>query len=160
VLRLNCAPASTHSTSTNAENPAQTRNSESREKRLSRYPRLPILVTIVAKTTSFPWPQRRISPNDMCECSHIRPGRRRWASPELGIARNLNHFMPISRNWPKAAHRRTSAGNFRLRPRSRVQRPDRPASRQLSWVEARRNVVASDAPASRLAVFVRRNAGA
>jgi hypothetical protein len=37
---------------------------------------------------------------------------------------------------------------------------DRPASRQLSWVEARRNVVASDAPASRLAVFVRRNAGA
>src|SRR6478752_90526 len=99
-------------------------------------------------------------PNEMSDHSHIRPRRRRWASPELGIARNLNHFMPISGNWPKAAHGGTFAGNFRLRPRSRVQRPDRPAPRQLSWVEARRNVVASDAPASRLAVFVRRNAGA
>jgi hypothetical protein len=38
---------------------------------------------------------------------------------------------------------------FQVAPRITSSRPDRPASRQLSWVEARRNVVASDAPASR-----------
>ncbi|MGC2716904.1 MAG: hypothetical protein WA366_26365, partial [Pseudolabrys sp.] len=37
---------------------------------------------------------------------------------------------------------------FQVAPKITSSRPDRPASRQLSSVEARRNVVASGAPAS------------
>jgi hypothetical protein len=73
--------------------------------------------------------------------------------PRIGDSPQSQSFYAHFGQLAEGSTREKISRQFQVAPKIRVQRPDRPASRQMSWVEARRNVVASDAPASPLAVL-------